>query len=56
LKNPPAISKPKSFDGARVLLIDEVDVFFSKEFYGKVYVPQAQIKSPEITKLLDLIW
>jgi hypothetical protein len=25
----------------RVLLIDEVDVFFSKEFYNKVYVPMA---------------
>lgn len=26
-------------DPPRVLLIDEVDVFFSKEFYGEIYGP-----------------
>ena len=25
----------------QVLLIDEVDVFFSKSFYGRDYIPQA---------------
>jgi hypothetical protein len=40
----------------RVILIDEVDVFFSKDFYNKVYVPVAQIKNEKVSKLLDYIW
>jgi hypothetical protein len=39
-----------------VLLIDEVDVFFSKEFYGNTYNPQAQIKHKAISALTDYIW
>ena len=39
-----------------ILLIDEVDVFFSKEFYGRLYTPSASIRDPTITKLIDLIW
>jgi hypothetical protein len=27
----------------QILLIDEVDVFFSNDFYGRTYVPQALI-------------
>ena len=42
--------------GPRVLLIDEVDVFFSESFYGQVFVPRATIKSPEITQLIEDIW
>jgi hypothetical protein len=40
----------------RVILIDEVDVFFSKDFYNKVYVPVAQIKHEKVSKLLDYMW
>ncbi len=40
----------------QVLLIDEVDVFFSDDFFGKVYQPQAQIKGPEISELTDYMW
>ncbi len=40
----------------QVLLIDEVDVFFSDDFFGKTYQPQAQIKGPAITALTDYIW
>ena len=40
----------------KVLLIDEVDVFFSDDFFGKVYNPQALIRCPEITALTDYIW
>ena len=39
-----------------MLLIDEVDVFFSDDFFGKVYQPQAQIKGPVISALTDYIW
>ena len=40
----------------QVLLIDEVDVFFSDDFFGKVYQPQAQIKGAAISALTDYMW
>ncbi|MBX9585798.1 MAG: hypothetical protein K2X50_00940 [Gammaproteobacteria bacterium] len=40
----------------KILLIDEVDVFFSKEFYGKTYTPSATLSDPTIAGLTDLIW
>ena len=39
-----------------ILLIDEVDVFFSEEFYGNIYTPAAVIKHDSIEKITDLIW
>ena len=39
-----------------ILLIDEVDVFFSKDFYGKPYIPSTSIKDPSIDKLINFIW
>ena len=40
----------------KVLLIDEVDVFFSKDFYGNTYNPIAVLKHPTITNLVNFIW
>ena len=40
----------------KVLLIDEVDVFFSKEFFGASYNPSAVVKNPLITKLFGFCW
>jgi hypothetical protein len=40
----------------RVLLIDEVDVFFSADFYGESYTPSAKYKIPEIEFLQKYIW
>jgi hypothetical protein len=40
----------------QILLIDEVDVFFSSDFYGNIYKPQAQIQHILISKLTDFIW
>lgn len=37
-------------------MIDEVDVFFSKEFYNQSYTPIAEIKNPAITELFDYLW
>uniref|UniRef100_A0A6B2KZ85 SecA family profile domain-containing protein n=1 Tax=Arcella intermedia TaxID=1963864 RepID=A0A6B2KZ85_9EUKA len=39
-----------------VLLIDEVDVFLGKEFYGQVYNPSFYLKGDEINELLRTIW
>ena len=40
----------------KILLIDEVDVFFRSDFYGNLYRPYAQIRGPEITALIKYIW
>ncbi len=40
----------------KVLLIDEVDVFFSKTFYGNQYHPYSEVRHPSITVLLKHIW
>ncbi|CAG9315973.1 unnamed protein product [Blepharisma stoltei] len=40
----------------KILLIDEVDVFFSKSFYGNIYRPLAKLKHPTIKILTDYIW
>ena len=40
----------------KILLIDEVDVFFSQEFYGNLYTPSASLKDPTITSLVQYIW
>jgi len=39
-----------------ILLIDEVDVFFSKDFFGNIYSPSIKLKDPSISKLLDKLW
>ena len=40
----------------RILLIDEVDVFFGKDFYGELYTPNAILKDQTIFELLQYIW
>ena len=40
----------------QVLMIDEVDVFFSKDFFGNIYTPSAEVKHPTVEALIDLIW
>eukprot|EP00037_Helgoeca_nana_P030215 m.371716 g.371716 ORF g.371716 m.371716 type:complete len:3536 (+) comp28134_c1_seq4:358-10965(+) len=40
----------------RLLFIDEVDVLFSKAFYGQVYIPAALLQDPTILQLTEFIW
>ena len=40
----------------KVLLIDEVDVFFNKDFYGNLYIPSVSLKDPTINALVNYIW
>ncbi len=40
----------------RILLIDEVDVFFSKDFYGNSYNPMLNLTDPTINALIHHIW
>ena len=39
-----------------VLLVDEVDVFFGKDFYGQTYNQVTNISTPEVTALIKKIW
>lgn len=39
-----------------ILLIDEADVFFNKEFYGQCYRPSITLRSESISKLLQYVW
>jgi SecA DEAD-like domain len=39
-----------------ILLIDEVDVFFSREFYGATYNPSTTLKNHQVTEILEYIW
>jgi len=39
-----------------ILVIDEVDVFFQKEFYGQLYTPVASLSNPSIMALIEYIW
>ncbi|EAR88873.1 helicase carboxy-terminal domain protein, putative (macronuclear) [Tetrahymena thermophila SB210] len=40
----------------KILLIDEVDVFFSQDFYGKLYNPIARLQDQCIIDLAQFIW
>jgi hypothetical protein len=40
----------------QVLLIDEVDIFFSESFFGNKYIPLAEIRHEAISTLCDYIW
>eukprot|EP01133_Synstelium_polycarpum_P020204 gene20204-24226_t len=47
-------TKPVQSKG--ILLIDEVDVFFSENFYGRTYSPATQIECPSLIRLIKFIW
>ncbi|CAF3383520.1 unnamed protein product [Rotaria socialis] len=51
-----AVENAKIIKRAKILLIDEVDVFFSRDFYGNIYTPAATLKDPTITSLVNYIW
>eukprot|EP00035_Acanthoeca_spectabilis_P015561 m.311601 g.311601 ORF g.311601 m.311601 type:complete len:3639 (+) comp16386_c0_seq3:125-11041(+) len=48
---------PKRSDSlVPVLIVDEVDVFFSQSYYGQVYVPAAVIRHQTVNTLVLSIW
>ncbi|CAL6013590.1 Helicase-related_protein [Hexamita inflata] len=56
LNQPLQNNNVKNHNRERILLIDEVDVFFSKEFYGNVYKPMTQVCNHQIKTLINYIW
>lgn len=51
-----SLAKTKSSDRPKVLLCDEVDVFFQKEFYGSEYRPLAELTDKTLIALLEYLW
>ncbi|CAF4448974.1 unnamed protein product [Rotaria sp. Silwood2] len=49
------VSNSQLIERAKILLIDEVDVFFSQDFYGNVCTPSASLRDPTITSLTNFI-
>ena len=50
------INSKQKTNRQKILLIDEVDVFFKKDFYGNIYTPSACLKDDTITELITYIW
>jgi hypothetical protein len=51
-----AATSVKEGSDERVLLIDEVDVFFKSDFYGNMYAPLATLKSKAFEALATHAW
>ncbi|CAL6057008.1 Helicase-related_protein [Hexamita inflata] len=56
LKNKLDAKKNNKMPRQKVLMIDEVDVFFNESFYGSSYTPMARVQNSEIKSLLDYVW
>lgn len=52
----PNARSTKTVKCTKILLIDEVDTFFNRDFYGSLYTPSASLRDPTITSLVSLIW
>eukprot|EP00475_Leptophrys_vorax_P031010 TRINITY_DN4682_c0_g1_i4.p1 TRINITY_DN4682_c0_g1~~TRINITY_DN4682_c0_g1_i4.p1 ORF type:complete len:1758 (-),score=418.12 TRINITY_DN4682_c0_g1_i4:53-4783(-) len=51
------VPKPReSTSFEKILLIDEVDVFFDESFYGNLYLPVASLSSEKIFRLARQVW
>jgi hypothetical protein len=55
-KRLPGIVNDLSNQPIKVLLIDEVDVFFGSSFYGNIYQPCLVVKDSCIQTLIKFIW
>jgi len=55
-KNENILTQFKSSKRFQVMLFDEVDIFFSKDYYGKMYSPSIEYKDKTIIALFELIW
>lgn len=43
-------------DGDNILLVDEVDTFFSDQLYGNTYNPATTLQTKELLEIIDCIW
>ncbi|GAM16947.1 hypothetical protein SAMD00019534_001220 [Acytostelium subglobosum LB1] len=56
IKNKLVKQSPKPSPSPRILLVDEVDIFFGDSFIGHTYNPSITLKSPAITALFRYIY
>ncbi|GAM16943.1 hypothetical protein SAMD00019534_001180 [Acytostelium subglobosum LB1] len=56
LKNKLDKQSPKPSPRPRILLVDEVDIFFGDSFIGRTYNPCVTLRSPAITALFKYIY
>jgi tetratricopeptide (TPR) repeat protein len=47
---------PVAAERRRILLIDEVDVFFSDTFFGETYQPQTRLRNEDTDALQRVLW
>jgi hypothetical protein len=47
---------PLTLNGEEILLVDEVDILFGPEFYGKTYNPIVTVQDLTIEELLKRLW
>lgn len=40
----------------RILVIDEVDVFFDENYFGQLYMPGIVLDAPEVKNMIKFIW
>ncbi len=52
----PSAGSPEPEACPRVLLVDEVDVFFTKDFYGSTYNPACDLRHESISELIQQVW
>ena len=50
------VEAPGTDNSEQVLLVDEVDVFFGKDFYGQTYNQVTHLATPEVVALIRAIW
>eukprot|EP00854_Cymbomonas_tetramitiformis_P000670 gene670-1123_t len=50
------VAPPSPGQGEEVLLVDEVDVFFGQNFYGKCHNQVACLEEPKVSAILRAIW
>ncbi|CAF4852947.1 unnamed protein product, partial [Rotaria sp. Silwood2] len=50
------IENNQNIKRAKILLIDEVDIFFSENFYSNIYTPTIKLRDPIIKSLIYFIW
>ncbi|CAF2540353.1 unnamed protein product [Rotaria sp. Silwood2] len=51
-----AVQSIQHIERAKILLIDELDVFFSQDFYGNLHTSLVNLRDPTITSLINFIW
>jgi hypothetical protein len=50
------VQNARKLKRTKILLINEVDVFFRRDFYGNVYRPSSLVRDPTILSSMNMVW